>query len=77
MALVRKGGVDLHAYLDLITSTLFNAPVYRTYCGLIVDQQFEPPGFAALLGHKDVRLAVAAADDLRVLAPPPRSLAAH
>jgi 3-hydroxyisobutyrate dehydrogenase-like beta-hydroxyacid dehydrogenase len=69
MALVSKGGVDLHAYLDLLTSTLFNAPVYRTYGGLIVDQQFEPAGFAALLGHKDIRLALAAADDLRVPLP--------
>jgi 3-hydroxyisobutyrate dehydrogenase-like beta-hydroxyacid dehydrogenase len=29
MALVGKGGVDLHAYLELLTSTLFGAPVYR------------------------------------------------
>jgi 3-hydroxyisobutyrate dehydrogenase-like beta-hydroxyacid dehydrogenase len=69
MALVSKGGVDLHTYLDLLTSTLFSAPVYRTYGGLIVDQQFEPAGFAALLGHKDIRLALAAADDLRVPLP--------
>jgi 3-hydroxyisobutyrate dehydrogenase-like beta-hydroxyacid dehydrogenase len=69
MALVSKGGVDLHTYLDLLTSTLFNAPVYRTYGGLIVDQQFEPAGFVALLGHKDIRLALAAAEDLRVPLP--------
>ncbi len=69
MALVGKGGVDLHAYLELLTSTLFSAPVYRTYGGLIADQQFEPAGFAALLGHKDIRLALAAADDLRVPLP--------
>lgn len=69
MALVSKGGIDLQAYLDLLTSTLFNAPVYRTYGGLIVDRQFEPAGFAALLGHKDIRLALAAADDLRVPLP--------
>jgi 3-hydroxyisobutyrate dehydrogenase-like beta-hydroxyacid dehydrogenase len=69
MALVGKGGVDLHAYLELLTSTLFSAPVYRTYGCLIADQQFEPAGFAALLGHKDIRLALAAADDLRVPLP--------
>jgi len=69
MALVGKGGVDLHAYLELLTSTLFGAPVYRTYGGLIVDQKFEPPGFAAPLGYKDIRLALAAAGDLRVPLP--------
>ena len=54
MALVGKGGVDPHAYLDLLTSTLFSAPVYRTYGGLIADRKFEPAGFAALLGLKDI-----------------------
>jgi 3-hydroxyisobutyrate dehydrogenase-like beta-hydroxyacid dehydrogenase len=29
MALVRKGGVDHHRYLDILTSTLFDAPVYN------------------------------------------------
>jgi 3-hydroxyisobutyrate dehydrogenase-like beta-hydroxyacid dehydrogenase len=69
MALVGKGGVDLHAYLDLLTSTLFSAPVYRTYGGLIVEQKFDPPGFAAPLGLKDIRLALTAADELRVPLP--------
>ena len=69
MALVGKGGVDLHAYLDLLTSTLFNAPVYRTYGDLVANRRFEPAGFAAPLGYKDIRLALAAAGDLRVPLP--------
>jgi 3-hydroxyisobutyrate dehydrogenase-like beta-hydroxyacid dehydrogenase len=69
MALVGKGGVDLRVYLDLLTSTLFSAPVYRTYGGLIVEQKFEPPGFAAPLGYKDIRLALTAADELQVPLP--------
>ena len=71
MALVAKGGVDRRQYLDILTSTLFNAPVYKTYGGLIADGKFEPAGFAAPLGHKDIRLTLAAAEDLRV--PPCRS----
>jgi 3-hydroxyisobutyrate dehydrogenase-like beta-hydroxyacid dehydrogenase len=66
MALVGKGGVDLHSYLDLLTSTLFAAPVYRTYGALIAERKFEPAGFAAPLGLKDVRLALEAAETLRV-----------
>ena len=69
MAFVDKGGVDKHQYLEILTSTLFGAPVYRTYGALIADGRFEPAGFAAPLGLKDIRLALAAAEDLRVPLP--------
>jgi 3-hydroxyisobutyrate dehydrogenase-like beta-hydroxyacid dehydrogenase len=69
MALVAKGGVDRHQYLELLTSTLFNAPVYKTYGALIAEKKFEPAGFAAPLGHKDIRLTLAAAEHLRVPMP--------
>lgn len=69
VALVTKGGVDRHAYIDLLTSTLFSAPVYRTYGGLIANETYSPAGFAATLGFKDVRLALAAAESLKVPLP--------
>jgi 3-hydroxyisobutyrate dehydrogenase-like beta-hydroxyacid dehydrogenase len=69
LALVGKGGVDQRQYLDLLTSTLFDAPVYKTYGRLIVEQQFEPAGFAAPLGQKDIRLTLAAAETLKVPLP--------
>jgi 3-hydroxyisobutyrate dehydrogenase-like beta-hydroxyacid dehydrogenase len=69
MALVGKAGVDRHKYVDLLTSTIFPAPVYKTYGQLIADQQFEPAAFAAPLGHKDIRLTLAAAEALRVPMP--------
>jgi 3-hydroxyisobutyrate dehydrogenase-like beta-hydroxyacid dehydrogenase len=69
MALVSKGGIDRHIYLDLLTSSLFSAPVYKTYGALIADQKFSPAGFAASLGQKDIRLALAAADELSVPMP--------
>ena len=69
IALVGKAGVDRHRYLDLLTSTLFTAPVYKTYGALIVEQTFEPAGFAAPLGQKDIRLTLAAAETLRVPMP--------
>jgi 3-hydroxyisobutyrate dehydrogenase-like beta-hydroxyacid dehydrogenase len=68
-ALVGKAGIDKRQYLEILTSTLFGAPVYTTYGGLIADGTFEPAGFAAPLGFKDIRLALAAADDLRVPMP--------
>ena len=69
MALVGKAGIDRHQYLELLTSTLFNAPVYKTYGALIADRAFEPAGFAAPLGLKDIRLALAAAEELRAPMP--------
>jgi 3-hydroxyisobutyrate dehydrogenase-like beta-hydroxyacid dehydrogenase len=69
MALVAKGGLDQHQYLDFLTSTLFNAPIYKTYGTLIADKKFKPAGFAAPLGLKDARLALAAGDALRVPLP--------
>jgi 3-hydroxyisobutyrate dehydrogenase-like beta-hydroxyacid dehydrogenase len=69
VALVAKEGVNRDAYIDMLTSTLFNAPIYKTYGKLIVQGTFEPAGFAAPLGYKDIRLVLAAADDLRVPMP--------
>ncbi|MBB5372114.1 NAD(P)-dependent oxidoreductase [Acidocella aromatica] len=69
IALVAKGGIDPAAYLELLTSTLFTAPVYKTYGGLIVGEKFTPAGFAAPLGQKDVRLVLAAAETLNVPLP--------
>jgi 3-hydroxyisobutyrate dehydrogenase-like beta-hydroxyacid dehydrogenase len=69
VALIGKAGIDERTYLDLLTSTLFNVPLYKIYGSLIVDQKFEPAGFAAPLGLKDIRLALAAAEELRVPMP--------
>ena len=63
-ALVRKGGIDPHRYLEILTNTLFSAPAYKTYGTIIANQQYEPAGFKMSLGLKDVRLALAAADAL-------------
>lgn len=62
IALVRKYGVDPHDYVDFLTNTLFAAPVYKTYGGLIADAKHETAGFALRLGLKDIRLALSAAE---------------
>jgi 3-hydroxyisobutyrate dehydrogenase-like beta-hydroxyacid dehydrogenase len=62
LSLVRKYNVDPQKYLEMLTSTLFAAPVYKTYGDLIVNEKFEPAGFRLKLGLKDVRLAMAAAE---------------
>ena len=69
IAFVGKGGIDARQYVDILTSTLFGAPIYKTYGTLLAEGKFEPPGFAAPLGQKDIRLVLAAAEDLRVPMP--------
>ena len=69
MALISKAGIDRHHYLQILTSTLFTGPLFTNYGELIARQQFEPAGFAAPLGEKDIRLALAAAETLRVPMP--------
>ena len=69
IALVSKAGVDPSSYVELLTSTIFPAPIYRTYGNLIASSQFLPAGFLAPLGYKDIGLTLAAADDLRVPMP--------
>ncbi len=69
VALVRSHGVKADAFLDILTNTLFAAPVYKLYGGLIAAQTYKPAGFTAPLGLKDVRLALAAADESNVPMP--------
>ncbi len=69
MALVQKAGLDQQRFLDVITSTLFDAPAYKTYGELIASRRFEPAEFSAALGEKDIRLGLAFAEELRVPMP--------
>ena len=68
-ALAEKGGVDPKLLLEVLTGSLFDAPVYKTYGGIIAGKRYTPAGFAAPLGLKDMKLVGAAADTLRVPMP--------
>ncbi|HET9178967.1 MAG TPA: NAD(P)-dependent oxidoreductase [Terriglobia bacterium] len=68
-ALLRKSGVEPERFLEIMTSTLFSAPVYKTYGNLIAKEQFLPAGFKLPLGLKDVSLVLAAAADVRAPMP--------
>ena len=69
VALVRKAGLDANMFLDILTNSLFNAPIYKTYGGLVVSEKFDPPGFKLPLGLKDNRLLLAAAEEAAVPMP--------
>ena len=69
MALAEKGGVAKARLLEVLTGTLFNAPLFHNYGKLLVEGRFKPAGFAAPLGLKDMRLAGESAEALRVPMP--------
>jgi 3-hydroxyisobutyrate dehydrogenase-like beta-hydroxyacid dehydrogenase len=69
VALISKAGIDPGAYVEFLTSTVFNVPAYKTYGALIAQRKFEPAAFAVPLGYKDIRLTLAAAESLRVPMP--------
>ncbi len=69
MTLAEKGGVAKSLLLEVLTGSLFNAPVYHNYGKILVEEKFKPAGFAAPLGLKDMRLAGQSADHLRVPMP--------
>jgi 3-hydroxyisobutyrate dehydrogenase-like beta-hydroxyacid dehydrogenase len=61
-ATLRKAGVAPEAFLEIINS-LMASPILALYGRIISQEQFEPAGFALKLGLKDVRLALAAAEE--------------
>ena len=69
IALIGKAGIDRRAYVELLTSTIFTAPAYKIFGPLIADGTFGTAAFAAPLGYKDIRLALAEAETLRVPMP--------
>jgi 3-hydroxyisobutyrate dehydrogenase-like beta-hydroxyacid dehydrogenase len=68
-ALARKCGVDSQKVLEVLTESMFSAPVYKAYGGIIASEKFEPVGFRLPLGLKDNRLILAAAEEAAVPMP--------
>ena len=68
-AVARKAEIAPAKVLEVLSGTLFNAPIYHTYGRIIVEEKFSPPGFKLPLGLKDVRLALAAAEEVDVPMP--------
>lgn len=61
-ALARKSGIAPEKFLEILTGTIFTAPLHQGYGGIIAREAYEPAGFAAVLGLKDARLVLQAAD---------------
>jgi 3-hydroxyisobutyrate dehydrogenase-like beta-hydroxyacid dehydrogenase len=53
----------------VLLGTLFDAPVFRNYGKILLEERFSPPGFALPLGLKDNRLLLQAGERLAVPLP--------
>ncbi|HZC45219.1 MAG TPA: NAD(P)-dependent oxidoreductase [Candidatus Acidoferrum sp.] len=58
VAMMRKSGVDPAAALEMLSKTIFAAPVYQGYGPTIARGKFTPAGFRLPLGLKDIDLVL-------------------
>lgn len=63
-ALLRKGDVDPALFFEVLTSTIFAAPVYKIYGKIISEESYDRAGFKLSLGCKDAGLMANAAEEL-------------
>ncbi|WP_322101908.1 NAD(P)-dependent oxidoreductase [Paraburkholderia sp. J41] len=63
VVLTEANGLARERFFDLILNTLFGSRSYQVYSTNIINDRYEP-GFKAVLGLKDLRLAHAAAEQL-------------
>jgi 3-hydroxyisobutyrate dehydrogenase-like beta-hydroxyacid dehydrogenase len=68
-AMVSGHGIPPADFLNVLTSGVFASPAYQTYGAAIAQQRYDPPGFKLKLTLKDLRLALAAAEDASVPMP--------
>ena len=65
---MRRRGIDPRTFVDVLTSTMFGGRAHRIYGDRIVRQEYAA-GFAMPLALKDVRLALAEAEEAGVPMP--------
>lgn len=69
LTMVQKSGVDPVAAMDMLSSTLFAAPVYKGYGAAIAHRRHVPADFRLPLGLKDIDLVLKTANEARVPMP--------
>jgi len=68
-AMAEKNGVPRADLLNMLSSTIFNCPIYVNYGKGIINAQFEPAGFSIPLILKDMHLVQKTAADARAPMP--------
>jgi 3-hydroxyisobutyrate dehydrogenase-like beta-hydroxyacid dehydrogenase len=68
-AFASRHGIAPAELLDVLTNGVFTAPSYQIYGAAIAKERYDPPGFRLALTLKDLRLALAAAEEVSVPMP--------
>jgi 3-hydroxyisobutyrate dehydrogenase-like beta-hydroxyacid dehydrogenase len=67
--LAEKSGINKQQWANMITQTLFSAPVYINYSKLLLEENYLPAGFFLRLGLKDVNLVLQQAQSVAAKMP--------
>lgn len=67
--LAKKSNVDPQVWFNMITQTIFNAPIYINYGNILLKEAFQPAGFSLHLGLKDVNLVMEQATETNAQMP--------
>ena len=69
MALVQKLGGDKNMFHQVLTEGLFGAPAYEVYGKMIANESWDSLGATAVIGLKDINLALDAAESAQMPLP--------
>ena len=69
LTFTEQSGLDPHVFADAITSTMFAAPIFKTYGGILASGKLPDPGFKLSLALKDMNLALNAGETAQVAMP--------
>ena len=58
LTLAEKAGLDRVGFYEMLTSTLFDNPIYKSYGRLIAEQHYQPVGAPPAIIRKDLNLVV-------------------
>lgn len=67
--LARKSGIDATAWMNMLTQSLFAAPLYINYGNILLKEMYQPPGFTLKLGLKDANLIMEQAREVKAKMP--------
>jgi len=58
IGLAKKSGIDAETWMNMITQSVFAAPVYINYGNILIKEKYQPAGFTLRLGLKDINLVM-------------------
>ena len=67
--MAEKSGISRQSIYEMLTGTLFAAPVFQNYGKMVANQDYDNVAFRLPLGLKDINLTLKAASDVNVPMP--------